>query len=81
MLLDVNLGITAELGRTRLTIREITQLSAGSILTLNKAAGETVDLCINDKQFASGEVLIVDGYFAIKITKLLSKEERMKKFT
>ncbi len=78
MLMDVEVVVTAELGRASMTIGEVTQLSAGSIVTLNKAAGETVDLRVNEKRFASGEVIIVDGYFAVKITKLLSKEDRVK---
>lgn len=81
MLRDVELSVTAELGRTRLTLGEITNLAAGSIVTLAKAAGEPADLRINDQHFASGEVIVIDGYFAVKITKLLSKEERMKNFT
>lgn len=81
MLRDVELRVTAELGRAKLTLGEVTSLSGGSIVTLDKAAGEAVDLRINDQLFASGEVIVMDGYFAVKITKLLSKEERMKRFS
>lgn len=81
MLMDVELSINAELGRARMTIGEIMKLSTGSIVRLNKAAGDPVDLRINDKLFASGEVIVVDDHFAIKITKLLSKEERVKSFS
>jgi flagellar motor switch protein FliN/FliY len=77
LLMDVDLTVTAELGRTRMTIGQIVSLSAGSIIPLSKVAGETVDLRINGKLFASGEVIVVDGNFAVKITKLLSKEERV----
>jgi flagellar motor switch protein FliN/FliY len=81
MLRDVELGVTAELGRTKMTIGEITSLTTGSIVTLTKGAGEPADLRINDQLFASGEVIVMDGYFAVKITKLLSKEERVKNFS
>jgi len=81
MLRDVELRVTAELGRAKMTLGEITSLTGGSIVTLNKAAGEPVDLRINDQMFASGEVIVMDGYFAVKITKLLSKEERVKNFS
>ena len=81
MLRDVELNITAELGRTKMTIGEITNLTGGSIVTLTKGAGEPADLRINDQLFASGEVIVMDGYFAVKITKLLSKEERVKSFS
>ncbi len=81
MLRDVELRVTAELGRTKLTIGEITNLAVGSIVSLSKSAGDPADLRINDQLFASGEVIVMDGYFAVKITKLLSKEERMKHFS
>ncbi len=81
MLRHVELRVTAELGRAKLTLGEVTGLSGGSIVTLDKAAGEPVDLRINDQLFASGEVIVMDGYFAVKITKLLSREERMKRFS
>jgi flagellar motor switch protein FliN/FliY len=81
MLQDVELKVTAELGRTKMTIGEITNLTTGSIVTLTKGAGEPADLRINDQLFASGEVIVMDGFFAVKITKLLSKEERVKNFS
>lgn len=80
MLMDVELTVTAELGRTRMTIGEIMKLSGGSIVRFSKAAGEMVDLRINDRLFASGEVVVVDEHFAVKITKLLSKQERARNF-
>jgi flagellar motor switch protein FliN/FliY len=81
MLRDVELKVTAELGRTKMTIGEITSLTTGSIVTLTKGAGEPADLRINDQLFASGEVIVMDGFFAVKIAKLLSKEERVKNFS
>ena len=81
MLRDVELNVTAELGRTKMTIGEITNLTGGSVVTLAKGAGEPADLRINDQLFASGEVIVMDGYFAVKITRLLSKEERAKSFS
>ncbi len=79
MLLDVNLRVTVELGRTRLKIRDILNLAAGSVVELQKAASEPVDILVNGALLASGEVVVVDDNFAVRITKLLSRAERLKK--
>lgn len=78
MLLDINLNITIELGRTRLSIRKILELGPGSIIELDRLAGEPVDLLVNDKVVAKGEVVVVDEYFGIRIISLVSPEERIK---
>lgn len=79
MLLDVNLRVTVELGRTRLKIRDILNLAAGSVVELDKPASEPVDILVNGALLASGEVVVVDDNFAVRITKLLSRAERLKK--
>ncbi len=79
MLLDVNLRVTVELGRTRLKIRDILNLSNGSVVELGKPASEPVDILVNGALLASGEVVVVDDSFAVRITKLLSRAERLKK--
>ncbi len=78
MLLDINLNITIELGRTRLSIRKILEIGPGSIIELDRLAGEPVDLLVNDKVVAKGEVVVVDEYFGIRILTLVSPEERIK---
>lgn len=79
MLLDVNLRVTVELGRTRLKIRDILNLANGSVVELGKPASEPVDILVNGALLASGEVVVVDESFAVRITKLLSRAERLKK--
>ncbi|MHB8078750.1 MAG: flagellar motor switch protein FliN [Candidatus Krumholzibacteriia bacterium] len=79
MLLDVNLRVTVELGRTRLKIRDILNLATGSVVELGKPASEPVDILVNGALLASGEVVVVDDNFAVRITKLLSRAERLKK--
>ncbi len=78
MLLDINLNVTIELGRTRLSIRRVLELGPGSIIELDRLAGEPVDLLVNDKVVAKGEVVVVDEYFGIRIISLVSPEERIK---
>lgn len=79
MLLDVNLKVTVELGRTRLKLRDVLNLAAGSVVELGKPASEPVDILVNGALLASGEVVVVDDNFAVRISKLLSRAERLKK--
>jgi len=78
LLLDVPLSITVELGRTRTSIKTILGYGQGSLVTLNKLAGEQVDLLVNGKPFARGEVVVVDENFGVRITSILTQEERIK---
>lgn len=78
MLLDVTLQVSIELGRTEMSIKKILDLGPGSIIELNRMAGEPVDLLVNDKVIAKGEVVVVDENFGIRIVKLVSPEERLK---
>ena len=78
LLLDVKLDISIELGRTRMLVRDILELGPSSVVELDKMAGETVDLLINNKKLAEGEVVVVDENFGIRITHLVSMEERIK---
>ncbi len=78
MLLDVTLQVAIELGRTEISIKKILELGPGSIIELNRMAGEPVDLLVNDKVIAKGEVVVVDENFGIRIVKLVSPEERLK---
>ena len=78
MLLDVELDIYIELGRTNLSIKRILDLSPGSIVELDRMAGEPVDLLVNEKVIAKGEVVVLDENFGIRIVSLVSAEDRIK---
>jgi flagellar motor switch protein FliN/FliY len=78
LILDVPLQVSVELGRTNKTIKEILDFSTGSIIELNKLAGEPVDMLINGKLFAKGEVVVIDENFGVRITDIVSPLERVK---
>ena len=78
MLLDVDLDVSIELGRTNLTIKRILELAPGAIVELDRLAGEPVDLLVNNKVVAKGEVVVVDESFGIRILSLVSPEDRIK---
>lgn len=73
LLMDINLEVVVELGRTKKRINEILELSQGSIIELDRVSGEPVDLLINGKVVAKGEVVVVDEYFGIRVTEIVSK--------
>ncbi|GAX90534.1 flagellar motor switch phosphatase FliY [Effusibacillus lacus] len=79
LLLDVPLQVTVELGRTRKQIREILELGTGSILELDKLAGEPVDILVNSKLIAKGEVVVIDENFGVRVTDILTPAERISK--
>lgn len=76
MIMDVPLQVTVELGRTRKLIREILELAPGSVLELDKLAGEPVDILVNGKIVAKGEVVVIDENFGVRITGIVSMQER-----
>lgn len=78
MLLDVEMDISIELGKTELSIKRILELSPGSIIELDRMAGEPVDLMVNNKVVAKGEVVVVDENFGIRIVSLVSPEKRIR---
>ncbi|GGS86681.1 hypothetical protein GCM10010156_51530 [Planobispora rosea] len=71
MLHDVEMSVTAELGRTRMTIRELLSLSPGAVVELDRAAGSPVDLLVNGRLIARGEVVVIDENFGIRITEIV----------
>ena len=77
LLLDVPLQVTVELGRTRMQIREVLELGKGSIVELEKLAGEPVEVYVNGKLIAKGEVVTIDENFGVKITDIVSRGERV----
>lgn len=79
MLLDIPLQVTVELGRTKKTIQEILELAPGSIIELDKLAGEPVDILINNKLIAKGEVVVIEENFGVRVTDIVSRRERINK--
>lgn len=77
MLLDIPLQVTVELGRTKRSVKEILDLSSGSIIELDKLAGEPVDILVNSRLIAKGEVVVIDENFGVRITDVLSQAERL----
>jgi len=75
---DVSLPIRLVLGSTELTVRELLELKTGKVIALNRLAGEPIDLVVNDKVIARGEVVVIEENFGIRIMTLLSPEERLK---
>ncbi|MCX6835805.1 MAG: flagellar motor switch protein FliN [candidate division Zixibacteria bacterium] len=78
LLMDVDLPIAIELGRTKMSIADILGLGPGSVVELNKLAGEPVDLLVNQRVVARGEVVVVDENFGLRITQLMTPEERLR---
>jgi flagellar motor switch protein FliN/FliY len=78
MLLDIPLDVSIELGRTNLSIKRILDMGPGAVVELDRMAGEPVDLLVNNKVVAKGEVVVVDENFGIKIVSLVSPEDRIK---
>ncbi|MFO7171548.1 MAG: flagellar motor switch protein FliN [Bacillota bacterium] len=76
LLLDVTLQVTVELGRTQRQIRDVLALAPGSVLELEKLAGEPVDVLVNGKLIARGEVVVIDEHFGVRITDIISPAER-----
>ena len=77
ILLDVPLEVTVELGRTKMQIKEILELGKGSLIELAKLAGEPVDIVVNGKLLAKGEVVVIDENFGVKIVDIVSPVERV----
>ncbi len=78
VLMDLSLPVTIELGRTRMLIKDILELGHGSVIEFDKLAGEPVDILINEKKVAEGEVVVIDEHFGIRLTSLIRPQERIK---
>jgi flagellar motor switch protein FliN len=76
MLMGVTLLLTVELGRTNLTVSEVLELQKGSVIELDRIAGEAVDIFVNSSMIARGDVVVVDDKFGVRITELLPPEKR-----
>lgn len=78
ILMDIKLQMTVELGRTELPIRKVLELTRGSIIELEKIAGEPVELYANGKLVANGEVVVIEDHFGLRITNITDPEDRLK---
>lgn len=78
LIMDVPLQITVELGRAKMSIREILELSTGSIIELDKLDGEPVDILANGRLFAKGEVVVIGETFGVRIVEIISQQDRVK---
>jgi len=76
-ILDIPLKVTVELGRSKMAIRDVLQLAQGSVIELQKFAGEPLEVLVNDKLIARGEVVVVNEKFGIRLTDILSPVERI----
>ncbi len=77
LLLDIPLELSVELGRTTMSLKQVLELGVGSLVELDKLTGEPVDILVNGKQIAKGEVVVVGENFGVKITQILNKKERL----
>lgn len=78
LLYDLQLPVSIELGRTNMLIRDILYLGRGSVIEFDKLVSEPVDVLVNGKKIAEGEVVVIDKHFGIRITTLVDPSERLK---
>jgi flagellar motor switch protein FliN/FliY len=79
LILDVGVNVALEVGRTRITVRELLQLTQGSILELDRLAGEPLDVLVNGVKVARGEVVVVNDKFGIRLIEVISPGERLER--
>jgi flagellar motor switch protein FliN/FliY len=79
MILDIPVQLTVELGRTRLAIRSLLQLAQGSVVELDRLAGEPLDVLVNGTLIAQGEVVVVNDKFGIRLTDVIGPDERLRR--
>lgn len=76
MLMEVSLQLSVELGQTQMSVRQVLDLQQGSVVELNRQAGDAVDIFVNNHIFARGEVVVVDDKFGVRITELVSPVQK-----
>ena len=79
LILDVPLGVSVELGRVRMPVRQLLSLTAGSVIELAKLAGEPLDVLINGRPVARGEAVMVNDKFGVRLTEIVSQSERVER--
>lgn len=81
MILDIPVTIAMELGRTSISVRDLLQLTQGSVIELDRVAGEPLDILVNGTLIARGEVVVINDKFGIRLTEVVSAAERIKKLS
>lgn len=76
LIMDVRLMLTLEVGRTRLSVRNLLSLTQGSVVELDKLAGDPVDIYVNDRPVARGEVLVLNDNFCVRISEILASDSK-----
>lgn len=79
LILDIPVSVTVEIGRTKMTIRNLLQLNQGGIVALDRLAGDPLDVLVNGTLVAHGEVVVVNDKFGVRLTDIVSKAERIKR--
>jgi flagellar motor switch protein FliN/FliY len=79
LILDVPLGVSVELGRVKMPVRQLLALTAGSVIELAKLAGEPLDVLINGRAVARGEAVMVNDKFGVRLTEIVSQSERVER--
>lgn len=77
LILDIPLKLSVELGRTKMPVSELLNLTQGSVIELNKLAGEPMEVMVNDKLIARGEAVVVNEKFGVRLTDVISPAERV----
>lgn len=77
LILDIPLRVTVELGRAKMVVRDLLTLGQGSVIELNKLAGEPMEILVNDKLVAKGEAVVVNEKFGVRLTDIISPKERV----
>lgn len=77
MIMDIPLRVTVELGRSKMAVSELIKLGQGSVIELNKLAGEPMEVLVNDKLIARGEAVVVNEKFGVRLTDIISTRERV----
>lgn len=75
-LYDVEMNVTVRFGKTQMPLRDVVRFGVGSMIELNRTVDEPVELLVNNSPFAHGEVVVIDGYYGVRITDIGSEEER-----
>lgn len=79
LILDIPVSVTVEIGRTKMSIRNLLQLNQGGIVALDRLAGDPLDVLVNGTLVAHGEVVVVNDKFGVRLTDIVSKTERIKR--
>ena len=77
LLMDVNLNVKIELGKARMVVEDVLKLKTGSVVPLDKLAGDPVDVLVNDKLVARGEIVVINDVFCVRVTEILDPKQRL----